>query len=149
MIQMMVVDEVFQIFGVEILGSQYRSLWYTEVDCARARLLIFDLIGLCSARLLRYDSNHFRAVSFTQNRSCSPCNMIGWYKVSNAALRSSSTIEHTIYHCLSFSQYCCEIWNNCFCRVEWTVCRWMMRQEPVQFCMLDEPAWSRRPFRLS
>ena len=50
MIQMMVVDEVCQIFsvGVEFLGSQYRSLRNTAVDCARARLLIFDLVGFCS-----------------------------------------------------------------------------------------------------
>ena len=50
MVQKMVVDEVCQIFGVgvEFLRSQYRSMWHTAVDCARARLLIFDHVGLCS-----------------------------------------------------------------------------------------------------
>ena len=93
MIQMMVVDEVFQIFGVgvEIMGPQYRSLWHTAVDCARARLLIVDLCSITEIWL-----NHFKAVSFAQNRSCSTRSMIGWSTVSKAALRSSSTRGHNL-----------------------------------------------------
>ena len=51
MVQKLVVDEVCQIFGVDVkfLRSQCRSLWHTAVDCARARIVdLRPIVGLCS-----------------------------------------------------------------------------------------------------